>query len=136
MLHGRCDSCTNSEKVLSYMRSCIKENIPIIQNNGKIFKEYGNKGAVLGYIGRVTCIIEQDHKKLLSVINWTSEVEEVQETEEKQNIISQQCSVKHETVRQSMHECCSEVLSMEFSEHFLLSVRWKEHERINLKMQK
>lgn len=63
MLYGRCDSCTNSEKVLSYMRSCIKEKNPTIQNNGRIFKECSNKGAVLGYIGRVTCIIEQKHKK-------------------------------------------------------------------------
>lgn len=36
---------------------------PTIQNNGRIFKECENKGAVLWYIGRVTCIIEQEHKK-------------------------------------------------------------------------
>lgn len=81
---------------------------PTIQNNGRIFKECSNKGAILGYIGRVTCIIEQKHKKKLSVINWISEGEKAQETEEKQNTKSQQCSVKHEMVRQSMHECCSE----------------------------
>lgn len=50
MLHGRCDLHTNSEKVLSYIRRCIKEKNPTTQNNGKIFKECGNKGAVLGYI--------------------------------------------------------------------------------------
>lgn len=54
------------------------------------------------------CIIEQEYKKkLISLIEILKE-EKTQKTGEERNVKSQQPSVKHEAVKQSMHECCSE----------------------------
>lgn len=63
-LYSRRDSCTNSKKILSHTKSCIKgEKKTLTQNKGRIFKGCGNKGAVLRCTGSVVCIIEKEYKK-------------------------------------------------------------------------
>lgn len=77
----------------------------LTQNKGRIFKGCGSKEAVLRYTGSVMCVIEKEYKKKPTKTNRS---ERRLKTGDECDVKSQQSSVKHEMVKQSMHECCSE----------------------------